>query len=84
MKRDVVECNALEPIVDTVTAVVIRLEFKVDVDNGAGERHALIAPVDGTCIGGVEDVQVGQVNRGCCNKIVCVEENVVVSTRSIS
>ena len=42
---DVVEADALETVIDTVSTVIVRLEFKVDVHHGTLEGHALGSPL---------------------------------------
>ena len=44
-ERDVVEADALEAVIDAVAAIVIRLEFEVDVHGGALQGHAFCCPL---------------------------------------
>ena len=79
LQGDVVERYTLETVVDSVTTIIVALEFKVDVDGGTSKGNTFTSPLQTVCSRVVENVQVGQIDATTEDKIVCVKEYVVVA-----
>ena len=80
LQGNVVERNTFETVVDSVSTIIVALELKVDVDGGTSKGNTFTSPLQTVCSRVVENVQVGQIDATAEDKIVCVEENVVVAT----
>ena len=83
LEGDVVEANTLEAVVDAVATVFVRLEGEVDVHGGALKGHALGGPQRRVGRGAVLNVQVRQVDAGGFDKVITVEEHVVVTAGAV-